>query len=86
MIRALTSIRLTLGAAVVAAVLAGLAPQFIDTFSLLQLSVFIAMAVLSLSLGFIWGFGGILSFGQAAFSATSCSTAGSPTSMSGASP
>ena len=67
MIRALTSIRLTLGAAVVAAVLAGLAPQFIDTFSLLQLSVFIAMAVLSLSLGFIWGFGGILSFGQAAF-------------------
>ena len=25
------------------------------------------MAVLALSLGFIWGFGGILSFGQAAF-------------------
>ncbi len=67
MIRSLLSIRLTLIGAALAAVLAGLAPQFIDTFSLLQLSVFIAMAVLSLSLGFIWGFGGILSFGQAAF-------------------
>ncbi len=67
MIRTLVSLRLTLACAVGAAVLASLAPQFVDTFSLLQATVFVAMAVLALSLGFIWGFGGILSFGQAAF-------------------
>ncbi len=67
MIRTLLSLRLTLAGALVAAVLAGLAPQFVETFSLLQATVFVAMAVLALSLGFIWGFGGILSFGQAAF-------------------
>ena len=67
MIRTLLSLRLTLAGALAAAVLAGLAPQLVDTFSLLQATVFVAMAVLSLSLGFIWGFGGILSFGQAAF-------------------
>ena len=39
MIRSLMSIRLTLAGAVVAAVLTGLAPQFVETFSLLQLSV-----------------------------------------------
>lgn len=53
--------------ALVCAVLAALAPQYIDTFTLLQWTVFLAMGVLALSLGFIWGFGGILSFGQAAF-------------------
>lgn len=51
----------------VAAVLAALAPFVIDTFNVMQLTVFVCMAILSLSLGFIWGFGGILSFGQAAF-------------------
>ncbi len=54
-------------AALVAAVLAGLAPQVLDTFTVMQLTVFVCMGVLALSLGFIWGFGGILSFGQAAF-------------------
>ena len=83
----------------------------------MQLTLFASMAVLALSLGFIWGFGGILCFGQTAFfglggyayavaainfgdstpaillailvpalfarrSATSCSTAGSATSIS----
>ena len=56
-----------LATAAVAAVAAGVAPQLIDTFTLLQWTLFLAMGVLSLSLGFIWGFGGILSFGQAAF-------------------
>lgn len=42
-------------------------PALIDTFNLLQLTVFVCMSILSLSLGFIWGYGGILSFGQAAF-------------------
>ena len=54
-LRTLLSLRLTLACALVAAVLAGLAPQFVDTFSLLQATVFVAMAVLALSLGFIWG-------------------------------
>lgn len=67
MIRTVLSLRVTLLCALGAAVLAGLAPQFVDTFTLLQATVFVAMAVLALSLGFIWGFGGILSFGQAAF-------------------
>lgn len=53
--------------ALVAAALAGYAPQVVDTFTLMQWTVFLAMGVLALSLGFIWGFGGILSFGQAAF-------------------
>ncbi len=61
------SLRLTMGAAVIAAGLTALAPLLVDTFTLLQATVFVAMAVLALSLGFIWGFGGILSFGQAAF-------------------
>ena len=65
--RTLLALRGTLALAAVAAVLAGVAPQVVDTFSLLQATVFVAMAVLALSLGFIWGFGGILSFGQAAF-------------------
>ena len=65
--RTLLSLRVTLACALGAAVLAGLAPQVVDTFTLLQATVFVAMAVLALSLGFIWGFGGILSFGQAAF-------------------
>jgi urea transport system permease protein len=42
-------------------------PQFVETFSLVQLTLFAAMSVLALSLGFIWGFGSILCFGQTAF-------------------
>jgi branched-chain amino acid transport system permease protein len=53
--------------ALVGAVAAGIAPQVVDLFTLMQWTVFLAMGVLALSLGFIWGFGGILSFGQAAF-------------------
>ena len=58
---------LLIGGALVAALAAGLAPQVIDTFNIMQLTVFVCMSILALSLGFIWGFGGILSFGQAAF-------------------
>ncbi len=57
----------TLVLAAALGVLAWFAPQLVDTFTLLQGTVFLAMGVLALSLGFIWGFGGILSFGQAAF-------------------
>lgn len=48
----------------VAAVLIYILPMMISTFTL---SVLIIYAMLGLSLGLIWGFGGILCFGQAAF-------------------
>lgn len=55
-----------------AMVAAGLAllfglPMAFDLFGLLQMTVFVAMAVLALSQGFIWGYGGVMSFGQTAF-------------------
>ncbi len=42
-------------------------PQVVDDFTLMQLTVYLVMSILAVSLGFIWGFGGILCFGQAAF-------------------
>ena len=42
-------------------------PQVLELFSLINATVYTAMAVLALSLGLVWGFGGILCFGQAAF-------------------
>jgi ABC-type branched-subunit amino acid transport system permease subunit len=52
--------------AVGVAIMFGL-PMVFDTFGLLQMTVFAAMAMFGLSQGFIWGYGGIMSFGQAAF-------------------
>jgi ABC-type branched-subunit amino acid transport system permease subunit len=56
----------------VAIVVAGLVllagvPMVTGTFGLLQLTVFAALAIFALAQGFIWGFGGILCFGQSAF-------------------
>ncbi len=42
-------------------------PQVLELFAVINATVYIAMAVLALSLGLVWGFGGILCFGQAAF-------------------
>jgi ABC-type branched-subunit amino acid transport system permease subunit len=42
-------------------------PVVLETFTLLELTVYVIMSILALSLAFIWGFGGILCFGQAAF-------------------
>ena len=56
------------GLAIVAAgVAVALAPSVLETFDLMQITLFAAMSVLSLSLAFIWGYGGILCFGQTAF-------------------
>ena len=44
-----------------------LLPGLVDDFTLIQLTIYAVMAILGVSLGFIWGFGGILCFGQAAF-------------------
>lgn len=42
-------------------------PRQADTYILIDGAIYAAMAVLAMSLGLVWGFGGILSFGQAAF-------------------
>ncbi|WP_082221478.1 branched-chain amino acid ABC transporter permease [Herbaspirillum chlorophenolicum] len=53
---------LLLGVAAIAAL-----PLLLETFTLMELSVYVIMSILALSLGFVWGYGGILCFGQAAF-------------------
>jgi ABC-type branched-subunit amino acid transport system permease subunit len=42
-------------------------PMVVDEYTLLQVTIYAVMSILGLSLGFIWGYGGILCFGQAAF-------------------
>jgi ABC-type branched-subunit amino acid transport system permease subunit len=42
-------------------------PQLLELFALINATVFVSLAVLALSLALVWGFGGILCFGQAAF-------------------
>ena len=42
-------------------------PLLLSLFQVVQLTVFMIFCLLALSLDLIWGFGGILSFGQAAF-------------------
>jgi len=57
-----------IGAALLLAILAAWKlPEVLELFALINATVFVAMAVLALSLGLIWGYGGILCFGQAAF-------------------
>jgi len=42
-------------------------PGHLELFALINATVFVSLSVLALSLGLIWGFGGILCFGQTAF-------------------
>jgi len=44
-----------------------LLPMAVEAFTLLEITIYVIMSLLALSLGFIWGYGGILCFGQAAF-------------------
>ena len=44
-----------------------LAPHVLQLFTIINLTTAIALAVLALSLALVWGFGGILCFGQVAF-------------------
>jgi ABC-type branched-subunit amino acid transport system permease subunit len=53
-------------AAAILAIAVGV-PMVAEPFDLLQLTVFAAMCILALSLGVVWGYGGILCFGQSAF-------------------
>jgi branched-chain amino acid transport system permease protein len=43
------------------------APVFYNDWELLQLMIYVIFSILALSLAFIWGYGGILSFGHAVF-------------------
>ena len=52
---------------VVGVVAMAVAPLLVDSYQILQLTVFVAMALFALSQGFVWGYAGIMSFGQAAF-------------------
>lgn len=42
-------------------------PEFVSLFGIVQMTVFVAMAIYALSQGFLWGYGGIMCFGQASF-------------------
>jgi ABC-type branched-subunit amino acid transport system permease subunit len=42
-------------------------PLVLDTFALLQITLYAIYGILALSLAFIWGYGGILCFGHSAF-------------------
>ena len=42
-------------------------PGVVEAFTLLEITIYVVMSILALSLGLIWGYGGILCFGQAAF-------------------
>lgn len=60
--------RAEIGATVLLAVVAVWAlPRVLPLFLLINATIYVAMAVLALSLAFVWGFGGILCFGQTAF-------------------
>ncbi len=67
-----TTIRNTAWIGIAATVICALAvtlglPMIFDEFGLLQMTVFVAMAIFALSQAFVWGYGGIMSFGQSAF-------------------
>src|SRR6516162_8275434 len=42
-------------------------PLAFDLFALLQITLYAILSILALSLAFVWGYGGILCFGQSAF-------------------
>jgi branched-chain amino acid transport system permease protein len=43
------------------------APQVFQLFTIINLTTCLALAILALSLGLVWGYGGILCFGQTMF-------------------
>jgi branched-chain amino acid transport system permease protein len=53
--------------AVLTIVIIAVVPRFYNEWEMLQLMIFIIFSILALSLAFIWGYGGILSFGHAVF-------------------
>ena len=53
--------------AVIGAVAIFAVPAFAETYVMFDLTLFIVMSILALSLALVWGFGGILCFGQSMF-------------------
>ena len=64
------------GVAVVAFVLLALLPLFVSGYPIYILPQYMLFGVMAMSLGLLWGFGGILSFGQAGFFALGAYTMG----------
>lgn len=61
-------IRLVQPSLLLAALVVGLlAPGWLELFTIYELSAYLIMSVLALSLAFVWGKGGIMCLGQAAF-------------------
>jgi ABC-type branched-subunit amino acid transport system permease subunit len=54
-------------AALCGLVLAFVLPSFVEVFVLVDLTAYVVMAILALSLALVWGYAGILCFGQSAF-------------------
>jgi ABC-type branched-subunit amino acid transport system permease subunit len=63
----LRAMRSTIVFAVIGLIFTLAAPHVLQLFTIINLTTVIGLAVLSLSLALIWGFGGILCFGQVAF-------------------
>ena len=42
-------------------------PIMMDMFAIMQITQYVVLSVYALSLAYIWGYGGILSFGQSCF-------------------
>lgn len=63
----LRQMRPALAYALIGVVFMFAAPQVLQLFTIINLTTAIALAVLALSLALIWGYGGILCFGQVAF-------------------
>ncbi len=64
---ALRDMRATITIAVIGILFMLLAPTVLELFAIINLTTAIALAMLALSLALIWGYGGILCFGQTAF-------------------
>ena len=60
-------VRGTLAIAAVGVLFMLIAPSVLELFTIINLTTAIALAVLALSLALVWGYGGILCFGQNAF-------------------
>lgn len=60
-------LRGTLIVAAIAVVFTLIAPSILQLFTIITLTQVIGLAILALSLALVWGYGGILCFGQAAF-------------------
>jgi branched-chain amino acid transport system permease protein len=57
----------SLGVAALGVLFMVVAPEALELFTIINLTTAIALAVLALSLALVWGYGGILCFGQTAF-------------------